>query len=82
MPWTNINNANNQAEEIISPQQVENSNYCSKCRSAPNSPYKTNNADGESTAHIRTLFSPQSNSQSTTSNSHTFGPNISSTPTP
>ena len=50
------------------------------CRSVPNSPYKTNRDD--STLHIRNLFSPQSSSQSTTSNSHTFSPIISSTPHP
>ena len=74
MPWPIINNANNQA--------VEYSTTVNTCRSAPNSPYKTNRNDSESTLHVRNLFSPQSSSQSTTSNSHTFSPIISSTPHP
>ena len=80
MPWPIINNAKNQAEQITSPQPVEYSTTVNTCRSAPNSPYKTNRND--STLHIRNLFSPQSSSQSTTSNSHTFSPIISSTPHP
>ena len=80
MPWPIINNANNQVEQITSPQPVEYSTTVNTCRSAPNSPYKTNRND--STLHIRDLFSPQSSSQITKSNSHTFSPIISSTPHP
>ena len=82
MPWPIINNAINQAEQITSPQPVEYSTTVNTCWSAPNSPYKTNRNDNESTLHIRNLFSPQNNSQSTTFNSHTFSPIISSTPHP
>ena len=82
MTWPIINNANNQNEHITSPQPVEYSNTVNKCRSAPNSPYKTNRKDSESTLHIKNLFSTQSSSQSTTSNSLTFSPIISSTPDP
>ena len=81
MPWPIFNNANNQAEKMTSPQPVEYSTTISTCRSAPNSPYKTNRNDSESILHIRNLFTPQSSSQSTTSNSHTFSRIISSTPT-
>ena len=81
MPWPIINNANNQAEQITSTQPVEYSATVNTCRSAPNRSYKTNSNDSESTLHIRNLFSPQRSSQSTTSNSHTFSPIISLTPT-
>ena len=79
MRWPIINNANNQAEQITSPQPVEYSTTVDTCQSAPNSPSKTNKNDNDSTLHIRNLFSPQSSSQSTTSNSHTFSSIISST---
>ena len=78
MPWPIINNANNQAEQITSPQPVEYSTTVNTCRSAPKSPYKTNINDSK--LHIRNLFSSQSSSQKTTSYSHTFSPIISSTP--
>ena len=58
MPWPIINNANNQAEQTTS-EQIEYSITVHTCRSLPNSPFKTNNRDNESTAHIRKLFSPQ-----------------------
>ena len=78
MRWPIINNASNQDEQITSPEPVEYSTTVNTCRSAPNSPYKTNRNNSESTLHIRNLFTPQSSPQSTTSNSHTFSPVLSS----
>ena len=57
MPWPNINKANNQAEQLTSPQPVEYSTTVNTCRSAPNSPYKTNRND--STLHIRNFLAPK-----------------------
>ena len=82
MTWPIINNATNQNVQITSPQPFEYSTTVNTCRSAPNSPYKTNRNDIESRLHIKNLFSPQSSSQITTSNSLTFSPIISSTPHP
>ena len=59
MLWPIINNANNQVEQITSPQPIEYSTTVNTCRSAPNSPYKTNRNDSESTLHIRNLFTPK-----------------------
>ena len=82
MPRPIINKANYQAEQTTSPQPVEYSATVNTCRSAPNSPYRINRNDSESTLHIKNLLSPQSSSQSSTSISHTFSPIISSTPHP
>ena len=81
-PWPINNNANNQAEQITSPQPVEYSTTVNTCRSALKSPYKTNRNDSEGTLLKRNLFIPQSISQSTTCNSHTFSTIISATPHP
>ena len=51
--WPIINNTNNQAKQKTLPQPVEYSSNVHACLGTPNSSYKTNSGDNESTADIR-----------------------------